>query len=197
MMVTYWSLGALRWQRIAPWIWCMVVSHDIYLFVCLSFCLSFRLSICISICLAIYQSIHLSSYLPICLSLYHSIYQSFFISIYLFIYLSIYPSLHMYVCLSNYLSIYLSSYLSIFLSINLYICNVMIYSSAYVYLDNSIDNGIIEMLFDHDWLEILLQKKHLNQRERTCCLNLNWWNNLNLIVTLSNFWDALPSLVNT
>ena len=53
------------------------------------------------------------------------------------------------------------------------------------------------MLFDHDWPEILLQKKHLNQRERTCCLNLNWWNNLNLIVTLSNFWDALPSLVNT
>ena len=103
----------------------------------------------------------------------------------------------MYVRLSNYLSIYLSSYLSIFLSINLYTCNVMIYSSVYVYLDNSIDNGIIEMLFDHDWLEILLQKKHLNQRERTCCLNLNWWNNLNLIVTLSNFWDALPSLVNT
>ena len=189
MMVTYWSLGALRWQRKAPWIWCMVESHDIYLCVCLS--------ICMSICLAIYQSIHLSSYLPICLSLYHSIYRSFFLSIYLFIYLSIYPSLHMYVCLSNYLSIYLSSYLSIFLSINLYICNVMIYSSVYVYLNNSIDNGIIEMLFDYDWLEILLQKKHLNQRERTCCLNLNWWNNLNLIVTLSNFWDALPSLVNT
>ena len=103
----------------------------------------------------------------------------------------------MYVRLSNYLSIYLSSYLFIFLSINLYTCNVMIYSSVYVYLDNSIDNGIIEMLFDHDWLEILLQKKHLNQRDRICCLNLNWWNNLNLIVTLSNFWDALPSLVNT
>ena len=195
-MVTYWSLGALRWQRIAPWIWCMVVSHDIYLSVCLSSCLSFRLSICISICLAIYQSIHLSSYLPICLSLYRSIYQSFFISIYLFIYLSFYLSISPYVCLS--IELYLSaSYLPIFLSINLYICNVMIYSSAYVYLDNSIGNGIIEMLFDHDWLEILLQKKHLNQRERTCCLNLNWWNNLNLIVTLSNFWDALPSLVNT
>ena len=73
----------------------------------------------------------------------------------------------------------------------------MINSSVHVYLDNSIDNGIIEILFDQDWPEILLQKKHLNQRERTCCLNLNWWNNLNLIVTLSNFWDALLSQVNT
>ena len=69
----------------------------------------------------------------------------------------------------------------------------MIYQSVYVYLDNS----IIEMLFDHDWSEILLQKTLLNQRGRICCLNLNWWNNLNLIITLSNFWDALPSLVNT
>ena len=49
-----------------------------------------------------------------------------------------------------YLSIYLSSYLSIELSINLYICKVMIYSSVHFNLDNWIDNGIIEMLFDHD-----------------------------------------------
>ena len=69
----------------------------------------------------------------------------------------------------------------------------MIYPSVYVCLDND----IIEMLFDDDWSEILLQKTLLNQRERICCLNLNWWNNLNLILTLSNFWDALPSLVNT
>ena len=137
--------------------------------------ISIYLSVFPSVYLYIYlssnQSIHLSRYLAICLSL------SFHLSIFLYFNLSI--------------------YLSIFLSINLYVCNVMIYSSVYVFLDNSIDNGIIEMLFDHDWPEILLQKKHLNQRERTCCLNLNWWNNLNLIVTLSNFWDALPSLVNT
>ena len=194
MKVTYWSLGALLWQRKAPWIWCMVESQDIYLSICLSVFLSVYWYIYLPsnlyINLSIYRSIHLSSYLLICLSLYLSIYQSFFISIYLFIYLSISLS----ICLSIELSIYLSvSYLSIFLSLNLSICNVMIYSSVYVYLDN----GIIEMLFDHDWLEILLQKKLLNQRERTCCLNLNWWNNLNLIVTLSNFWDALPSLVNT
>ena len=69
----------------------------------------------------------------------------------------------------------------------------MIYPSVYVYQDN----GIIEMLFDHDWSEILLQKTLLNQRDRIYCLNLNWWNNLDLILTLSNFWDALPSLVNT
>ena len=155
MMVTFWSQGALRWQRKAPWIWCMVGSHDIYLSICL--CVSVFLSVYVYIYLSSNLYINLYIYLPICLSLYLSIYQSFFISIYLFIYLSIY------------------------LSINLHICNVMIY--PYV--------------SDHDWSEILLQKTLLNQRERICCLNLNWWNNLNLILTLSNFWDALPSLVNT
>ena len=136
-------------------------------------------------------------YLAIYLSVYLSFYQPFFISIYLFIYLSIYLSIYLTIYLSIFLSvnlsICLSIYQSLFLSINLYICNVMIYQSVYVYLDNS----IIEMLFDHDWSEILLQKTLLNQRGRICCLNLNWWNNLNLILALSNFWDALPSLVNT
>ena len=198
MKVTYWSLGALLSQRKAPWIWCMVESQDIYLSICLSVCLSFCLSIGISICLAIYisiyQSINLYIYLAIYLSVYLSIFPYINLSLFQSIYLSIFLSISLSICLSIELSIYLSvSYLSIFLSLNLSICNVMIYSSVYVYLDN----GIIEMLFDHDWLEILLQKKLLNQRERTCCLNLNWWNNLNLIVTLSNFWDALPSLVNT
>ena len=59
------------------------------------------------------------------------------------------------------------------------------------------DCDSFEMFFDDDWSEILLQKALLNQRERICCLNLNWWNNLNLILTLWNSWDALPSLVNT
>ena len=181
MMVTFWSLGTLRRQRKAPWIWCMVGSHDIYLSICLSVCLPVFPSVYLFVWQSVYQSINLSSYLPICLSVYLSVYQPFFISIYLSFYLSICPY------------VYLSIYQSIFLSINLYICNVMIYPSVYVYLDNS----IIEMLFDHDWSEILLQKTLLNQRERICCLNLNWWNNLNLILTLSNFWDALPSLVNT
>ena len=132
---------------------------------------------------------YVAIYLSVYLSIFPSINLSLFQSIYLFIYLTIYLSIF----LSVNLSICLSIYQSLFLSINLYICNVMIYQSVYVYLDNS----IIEMLFDHDWSEILLQKTLLNQRERICCLNLNWWNNLNLILTLSNFWDALPSLVNT
>ena len=152
-----------------------------YLFIYLSVCLSACLSVCISVYLivwqSVYQSINLSSYLPICLS--------FRLSTFIYFNLSIYLSINLSICLSI--------YQSIFLSINLYICNVTIYPSVYVYLDNS----IIEMLFDHDWSEILLQKTHLNQRGRICCLNLNWWKNLNLILTLSNFWDALPSLVNT
>ena len=155
----------------------MVWSHDIYLSSCLSVCLPVFPSVYLFVWQSVYQSINLSSYLPICLS--------FRLSTFLYINLSIFLSIN--------LSIFLSIYQSIFLSINLYICNVMIYPSVYVYLDNS----IIEMLFDHDWSEILLQKTLLNQRERICCLNLNWWNNLNLILTLSNFWDALPSLVNT
>ena len=53
------------------------------------------------------------------------------------------------------------------------------------------------MLFDDDWAEIMLQKTLLNQKERIYCLNSNWWNNLNLILMLSNSWDALQSLVNT
>ena len=160
-----------------------------YLFIYLSVCLSACLSVCISVYLfvwqSVYQSINVSSYLPICLSFLLSTFLYFNLSIYLSIYLSIFLSVNLSICLSI--------YQSLFLSINLYICNVMIYQSVYVYLDNS----IIEMLFDHDWSEILLQKTLLNQRGRICCLNLNWWNNLNLIITLSNFWDALPSLVNT
>ena len=148
---------------------------------CLFIYLSVFLSICISICLAIYISIYTS----ICLSFHLSIFLYFTLSNSLSIYLSSYLSICPYV--------YLSDYQSIFLSINLYICNVTIYPSVFVYLDN----GIIEMLFDHKWSKILLQKALLNQREGICCLNLNWWNNLNLILTLSNFWDALPSLVNT
>ena len=150
---------------------------SIYLAVCLSTCLSVCISVYLFVWQSVYQSINLSSYLPICLS--------FRLSTFLYSNLSIFLSINLSICLSI--------YQSIFLSINLYICNVMIYPSVYVYLDNS----IIEMLFDHDWSEIPLQKTLLNQRGRICCLNLNWWNNLNLILTLSNFWDALPSLANT
>ena len=149
----------------------------IYPSVCLSACLSVRISVYLSVWQSIYQSINLSNYLSISLS--------FRLSTFLYFNLSVFLSINLSICLSI--------YQSIFLSINLYICNVVIYPSVNVYLDNS----IIEMLFDHDWSEILLQKTLLNQRGRTCCLNLNWWNNLNLILTLSNFWDALPSLVNT
>ena len=135
---------------------------------CLSFCLSVCLFVCLPVSLSMYPFIHLSIYLSICLSVYLSIY----LPIYLYIYLSI--------------------YLSIYLLIN---------SSVQVYLyDDTVewyDCDSFEMLFYDDWSEILLQKTLLNQRERTCCLNLNWWNNLNLILTLSNFWDALLSLVNT
>ena len=185
MMVTFWSLGTLRRQRKAPWIWCMVGSHDIYLSICLS--------VCLPVFPSVYLYIYLSGNLYINLEIYLAIYLSVYLSIFPSINLSLFQSIYLSIFLSINLSICLSIYQSIFLSINLYICNVMIYPSVYVYLDNS----IIEMLFDHDWSEILLQKTLLNQRERICCLNLNWWNNLNLILTLSNFWDALPSLVNT
>ena len=142
-------------------------------------------------------------------------------SIYVSVCLSICVSVGLFVCQSIYLSI-LSSYrfipsLSTFLSINisirqsfcsLSICRyvnlsvyLLIYPSVFVYLYNVTvewyDCDSFEMLFDDYWSEILLQKTLLNQRERICCLNLNWWNNLNLILTLSNSWDALPSLVNT
>ena len=178
MMVTFWSLGNLRRQRKAPWIWCMVGSHDIYLSICLSVCLPVFPSVYLYIYLSGNLYINLEIYLAIYLSVYLSIFPSINLSLFQSIYLSIYQSVHM--------SIYLSIYLSVYQSLS-------IYPSVYVYLDNS----IIEMLFDHDWSEILLQKTLLNQRGRICCLNLNWWNNLNLILTLSNFWDALPSLVNT
>ena len=125
--------------------------------------------------------------------------------IYLYIYLSFYLSICLSVSLSVHLSIYLCIYVSIYLYIYIYIyiyifMFLMIYLSVYVYLYNvtvEYDCGSFVMLFDDDWPKILLQKTLLRQRERICCLNLNWWNNLNLILMLSNSWDALPSLVNT
>ena len=127
---------------------------------------------------------------------------SIYLSIYLSILLSIYLSVCLPVCPSIHLSIYLSIYLYIYIYIYIYIfMYLMIYLSVYVYLYNVTvewyDCGSFVMLFDDDWPKILLQKMLLRQRERICCLNLNWWNNLNLILTLSNSWDALPSLVNT
>ena len=119
-----------------------------------------------------------------------------YIYIYIFVYLCICLSVYLRVCLSVCQSIYLSIYLSLYLSIYL-----LIYPSVFVYLYNVTvewyDCDSFEMLFDDYWSEILLQKTLLNQRERICCLNLNWWNNLNLILMLSNSWDALPSPVNT
>ena len=115
-------------------------------------------------------------------------------------YFSIFLSINLCMCQFIYIFIYLSVYLSICLYVNLPIY-ILTYSSGYVYLHNGTvecyNYDSFEMLFDNDWSKILLQKTPLNQRERTCCLNLNWWNNLNLIVMLSNSWDALPSLVNT
>ena len=131
--------------------------------------------------------------------MYLSIYQSIYLCLYLSVFLSTYLSIYQFV----YVSIYLSIYLSVCLSINLSICQsiyLLTYLSGYIYLHNGTvgwyDCGSFEMLFEDDWSEVLLQKTLLNQRERICWLNLNWWNNLNLILTLSNSWDALPSLVN-
>ena len=152
--------------------------------------------------------------------IYIYIYIYIYIFIYLFVCLSICVSVCLFVCQSIYLSI-LSSYrfipsLSTFLSINisirqsfcsLLICRyvnlsvyLLIYPSVFVYLYVTVewyDCDSFEMLFDDYWSEILLQKTLLNQRERICCLNLNWWNNLNLNLMLSNSWDALPSPVNS
>ena len=120
--------------------------------------------------------------------------------IYIYIYIYIYSSIYVFVCLSICVSVCLSVNLSIYPSLYLSIY-LLIYPSVFVYLYNVTvewyDCDSFEMLFDDYWSEILLQKTLLNQRERICCLNLNWWNNLNLILTLSNSWDALPSLVNT
>ena len=125
-----------------------------------------------------------------------SIYLSIYLSILLAIYLSVCPSIH----LSMYLSICLFLYIYIYIYIYIFMY-LMIYLSVYVYLYNVTvewyDCGSFVMLFDDDWPKVLLQKTLLRQRERICCLNLNWWNNLNLILTLSNSWDVLPSLVNT
>ena len=129
------------------------------------------------------------------ISIYLSIYLSILLSIYLSVCLPVCPSIHQ----SMYLCIYLSLYIYIYIYIYIFMF-LMIYLSVYVYLYNvtvEYDCGSFVMLFDDDWPKILLQKTLLRQRERICCLNLNWWNNLNLILTLSNSWDALPSLVNT
>ena len=56
---------------------------------------------------------------------------------------------------------------------------------------------LCEMWFEDYRSEIMLQKTLLNQRKRICYLNLNWWNNLNLILTSLNSWDALPNLGST
>ena len=106
------------------------------------------------------------------------------------IYLSDYLSIYLFICQSVYMLIYLSIYLS---------TDVSIFFTFYLY-NGTVEwygRDSLEILFDDDWSEIPLQKTLLNQRKRICCLNLNWWNNLNLILTLSNSWVALPSLVNT
>ena len=159
--------------------WCTVEWSDIYLCIYLSICLSVYFSVCLSV------------YRSICLSIYLSVYLSISLSVYPFSYLDVSLSINQFVHMSVYLSIlsiYLSTYLLIYPSVyvSLYYVTVERY-----YCDS------FEMLFNNDWSEILLQKTLLNQRERICCLNLNWWNNLNLILTLLNFWDALPSLVST
>ena len=160
--------------------WCTVESNDIYL------------SIYLSVCLSVYFSVCLSIDLSVCLSIYLSIYLSISLSVYLSSYLYICLSIHLSICLHVSGSI-LFIYLSIYLSTDLSICLpflILCYSWTILL-------WFIEMLFNNDWSEIMLQKTHLNQRERICCLNLNWWNNLNLILTLSNSWDVLPSPVNT
>ena len=116
--------------------------------------------------------------------------RDIYLSIWLFIYLSVFQSVRLSIYLCIYQSVYMLIYLSIYWFIHLF--------TFYRY-NGTVEwygRGSLEMLFDDDWSEILLQKTLLNQRERICCLNLNWWNNLNLIVTLSKSWDALPSLVN-
>ena len=156
--------------------WYLFIYLSICLSVCLSVCLSFYLSVCLSIYLSIYYpslSVYPSSYLYI---------VSSHLSICLYVSLSI---LSIY---SIYLSVYLSTYLLVYPSVYVYLYYVTV---ERYYCDS------FEMLFNNYWSEILLQKTLLNQRERICCLNLNWWKNLNLILTLSNSWDALPSLVNT
>ena len=133
----------------------------------------------------------LDIYLSIYLSIYLTIYLSIYLSIWLFIYLSVFQS----VFLSNYLCINQSVYMLIYLSIYWFI-----YFFPFYWYNGTVEwygRDSLEMLFDDDWSEILLQKTLLNQIERICCLNLNWWNNLNLILTLSKSWDASPSLVNT
>ena len=163
--------------------WCTAESNDIYLSICLSVCLSFYLSVCLSIYLSISLSVYPSSYLYI---------VSSHLSIFLYVSLSILSIYLFYLSILSIYSIYLSVYLSTYL---------LVYPSVYVYLYYvTVERyycDSFEMLFNNYWSEILLQKTLLNQRERICCLNLNWWNNLNLILTLSNSWDALPSLVNT
>ena len=110
-----------------------------------------------------------------------------------------------------YLSICLSVYLSICLSVCVYLCkwdSGMICLWFYVKCDLKIIDRklccrkrfwIREKEFAiWAWIdETMLQKTLLNQRKRICYLSLNWWNNLNLILTSSNSWDALPNLVNT
>ena len=123
------------------------------------------------------------------------IYLYIYLSIYLFIYLSIYLTIYLSLCLSVSLSVHLSLYLSVYLSIYWFIHLFTFY--RYNGTIEWYGRDSLEELFDGDWSEILLQKTLLNQRERICCLNLNWWNNLNLILTLSKSWDASPSLVNT
>ena len=135
-------------------------------------------------------SIYLSIYLCICLYIYVCLYLSFqlspFLSIYLFSCLSIYLTIHP----SSYLSTYLPIYLSIYLFI---LC-------TFTYVNGQVNNMFVilcEMWFEDYRSKIMLQKTLLNQRKRICYLNLNWWNNLNLILTSSNSWDALPNLVGT
>ena len=108
--------------------------------------------------------------------------------------LSVYSFLS--VSLSIYPSVHLSIYLSIYWDINLF---------KFTYMVIQLNDMIVIHLKCYSkmidnvtyWSKILSQKTLLNQRERICCLNLNWWNNLNLILTLSNSWDALLSLVST
>ena len=166
--------------------------------------LSPYLCINLSIYLTIHQLIYLSSYLYICISVYISIYQSvcwsvclyLAISLSLFIYLSIYQSIYLSIYQFIYLSIYSSISLSTYLPINLSIY-LSVYFYPYKWHSWMMFVILCEMLFEDYWSKIMLQKTLLNQRKRICYLNLNWWNNLNLILTWSNSWDALPNLVST
>ena len=141
-------------------------------------------------CTFIYLSINLSFYL----SIYLSLSLSFYLSIYLSIYLSNYLFIHLSIFLSIFPPIFLSTYQSVYLSICV-VClykwyNWMIFLWFYV-------KFYLKFYLKIYWSEIMLQKTLLNQRKRICFLNLNWWNNLSLILTSSNSWDALPNLVST